>query len=125
LADSIISPLFNNDNVTNEVSALHSEHLIRNAYSEEVEYRMRQLSLGADHAVAKYLRGSGQSLVFAAKKMNATLASELENFFRDCYSSNLMSLAVTGPQSLNELSEMVGPSFSEVNNRFLFSLRVY
>ena len=111
------SPLFTESATGRELNAIESEHA-KNIQSDN--FRIYQIEKGrqnSEHPHSKFFTGNKQTLLENTKKAGLDLRQELIKFYNQHYSSNQMTLAVVGPQSIDKLKEMVEQAFAEIPNR--------
>jgi len=117
-AQFFISPLFTESCVEREVKAVDSEHC-KNLQNDN--WRMNQISRSCcddlNHDFAKFGTGSKKTLFDDTKERGVNVRDSLLEFHDKWYSSNLMSLAIVGKESLDELEEMATSLFSGVKNK--------
>ncbi|XP_075160301.1 insulin degrading metalloproteinase [Haematobia irritans] len=116
-AQFFIAPLFTSSATDREINAVNSEHE-KNISSDE--WRIKQLHkhlAKPGHAYKKFGSGSKRTLYEIPKQQNIEVRNELLKFHKEWYSSNIMSLAVIGKDSLDELEKMVLQKFSEIENK--------
>lgn len=112
-----ISPLFTESATLREINAVNSEH--EKNLSTDV-WRIRQVNkciANQDHPYAKFGTGNKQTLLDIPKENNIDIRSELIKFHKKWYSSNIMSLAIFGKESLDELEEVTIKYFSDIENK--------
>ncbi|KAJ8935785.1 hypothetical protein NQ314_012635 [Rhamnusium bicolor] len=112
-----IAPLFTESATEREISAVHSEHE-KNIPSDV--WRMDQLDKhisNPDHPYNTFGTGNKYTLITLPKERGINVREKLLEFHDKWYSSNIMSLAVLGKESLEELEEMVVELFSTVKNK--------
>ncbi|WP_106479023.1 insulinase family protein [Phytohalomonas tamaricis] len=110
-----IAPLFNADYVDRERHAVHSEYQARiRDDARRVNDAINQV-LNPDHPFHRFSVGSLDTL----KDGDVPLRQRLIDFYHQHYDANMMHLAVTGPQSLDELETLVRQRFAAVPNRHL------
>ncbi|MCH9046094.1 MAG: insulinase family protein [SAR324 cluster bacterium] len=111
-AQFFIAPLFDPTYAEREMNAVDSEH----AKNVERDYwRTRQVQsrhYRADHPINRFSTGNLETLRDVGRE-------ELLSFYRSRYSSNLMTLAVVGNVSLDELEARVRPRFGRIVDRNL------
>lgn len=110
-----INPLFTESATGRELNAINSEHA-KNVQSDS--FRIYQLNKGRannNHPFHHFFTGNYETLRDSVSTQN--LRQALIQFNQDHYSSNQMSLAVVGPQSVKELEKMTQKVFSKVPNR--------
>ncbi|NNC55829.1 MAG: peptidase M16, partial [Pseudomonadales bacterium] len=106
--DFFVAPLFNEQFVQRELQAVEAEYRAR--IDDETRRTLDALRevLNPVHPLAKLSGGNLQTLD------KPGIRDELLDFYRQWYGSERMSLAIVGPQSLNELQAMVAPRFARV-----------
>ncbi|XP_062560794.1 insulin-degrading enzyme isoform X2 [Armigeres subalbatus] len=112
-----IAPLFTESATEREINAVHSEH--EKNLSTDV-WRIRQVNKSLcdpKHPYNKFGTGSKKTLLEDPKLNNINIREELMKFHAKWYSANIMSLAVFGKESLDELEGMVVGMFSEIENK--------
>uniref|UniRef100_A0A1I8Q5M0 Insulin-degrading enzyme n=1 Tax=Stomoxys calcitrans TaxID=35570 RepID=A0A1I8Q5M0_STOCA len=116
-AQFFIGPLFTPSATEREINAVNSEHE-KNISSDE--WRIKQVHrhlAKTGHAYKKFGSGSKRTLYEIPKQQNIEVRDELLKFHKEWYSANIMSLAVIGKDSLEELEEMVLQKFAEIENK--------
>lgn len=112
-----IAPLFTESATEREINAVHSEH--EKNLSMDV-WRIRQVNKSLcdpKHPYNKFGTGSKKTLLEDPKTTNINIREELMKFHAKWYSANIMSLAVFGKESLDDLESMVVGMFSEIENK--------
>lgn len=112
-----ISPLFTESATEREINAVNSEHE-KNIPNDL--WRLDQLNkhlANPDHPFNTFGTGNKDTLLRIPKENNIDVRNKLLEFHDKWYSSNIMSLAVLGKESLDELEEMVVELFSGVSNK--------
>ncbi len=111
-AQFFTAPLFSTQYLERERRIVDSEHSknIPNDFRRLFEVRKQTYVPG--HPLQKFSTGNLQTLGF-------TTRDDVIDFYTRYYSSNRMTLAVSGTQSLDELQEMVVPRFYEIVDRNL------
>lgn len=101
-----VDPLLSEDRVNNEINAVNNEYEID--VSDDSWKLMNLLSLLSEktHPMSRFTIGSTESLQGAVP--------ELKKFFRNNYSSNLMSLVVKTNKDLDKLEQFVRQSDLEL-----------
>lgn len=116
-AQFFLCPLFTKSAIEREINAVNSEHE-NHLKSDGSRLWMLIDSLGnAEHAYAKFGAGNRDTLCTIPRSKGVDVRKQLIEFHSKYYSSNIMTLAVYGKESLNELEEMVVPLFSAVENK--------
>lgn len=116
-AQFFLCPLFTPSATDREVNAVNSEN-DKNLQQDPWRFNMLDKALGnPDHEYTYYGTGNKDTLDTIPKSKGINTRDELLKFHSKYYSSNIMSLAVLGKESLDELSEMVIPLFSPVENK--------
>lgn len=112
-----ISPLFTESATIREINAVNSEH--EKNLSTDV-WRIRQVNksiANPDHPYSKFGTGNKQTLLDIPKENEIDIRAELIKFHQRWYSSNIMSLAIFGKESLDDLEEMTIKYFSDIENK--------
>ncbi|XP_028137935.1 insulin-degrading enzyme isoform X1 [Diabrotica virgifera virgifera] len=112
-----IAPLFTESATEREINAVNSEHE-KNLPNDL--WRLDQLNkhlANPDHPFNTFGTGNKDTLIKIPKENNIDVREKLLEFHNKWYSSNIMSLAILGKESLDELEEMVVKLFSSVQNK--------
>ncbi|CAF3683386.1 unnamed protein product [Rotaria sp. Silwood1] len=118
-AQFFISPLFAASSIDRELEAVNSEYEA-NLFKDT--WRISQLEKSTSdpkHPYSGFSIGNTESLRIIPKQRGIDIRQVLLDFHKTEYSSNRMSLAVLGNQSLDELQSLVIKSFKEVQNKKL------
>ncbi|CAF0866965.1 unnamed protein product [Rotaria sordida] len=118
-AQFFISPLFAASSIDRELEAVNSEYET-NLFKDT--WRISQLEKSTSdpkHPYSGFSIGNRESLRIIPKQRGIDIRQVLLDFYKTEYSSNRMSLAVLGNQSLDELQSLVIKSFKEVQNKNL------
>ncbi|CAB4064603.1 IDE [Lepeophtheirus salmonis] len=109
-----ISPLFTESATDREVKAVHSEHE-KNIASDLWRILQLEKSLSnPEHDFSKFGTGNIYTLDENPKSKGISVRDQLIKFHKKWYSSDIMSLAVLGSESLDELEKIVVDKFSAV-----------
>ncbi|ODN05282.1 Insulin-degrading enzyme [Orchesella cincta] len=111
-----ISPLFTESATEREVNAVHSEHE-KNIPSDT--WRSHQMEVGTaslSHPYSRFATGNRDTLWVKPREQKMDVRASLLDFHRQHYSSNIMSLAVLGSETLDELQALVESLFTDVVN---------
>ncbi|CAF2706664.1 unnamed protein product [Rotaria sp. Silwood2] len=114
-----ISPLFAASSTDRELEAVNSEYE-GNLFKDI--WRIAQLEKSTsdpEHPYSGFSIGNSESLRTTPKQRGINIREVLLDFYKAQYSSNRMSLAVLGNQSLDELQSLVIKSFKDVPNNKL------
>jgi len=115
-AQQFSAPLFTAELVDRERNAVHSELSAKLKDDGRRLLSVRKASGNPDHAFSRFAVGNLTTLENTEEN---PLRPDLVEFWREHYSANLMTLAVYGPQSLDELEAMVRARFAAIENRNL------
>ena len=115
-AQQFAAPLFTADLVDRERNAVHSEYSASLKEDGRRYFSVRKAISNPDHAFSQFSVGN---LITLDNTDERPLRADLIEFWENEYSANLMTLAVYGPQPLDELESMVRPRFSAIENRNL------
>ncbi|XP_077297857.1 insulin-degrading enzyme-like isoform X2 [Arctopsyche grandis] len=116
-AQFFISPLFTISATDRELQAVNSEH-DKNVCNDY--WRLDQLNKSTadpNHPFNKFGTGNRDTLETIPKKMGIDVHKELLKFHSKWYSANLMSLAIFGKESLDDLEKMTVDMFSEIEDK--------
>ncbi|MEX2474401.1 insulinase family protein [Marinobacter sp.] len=115
-AQQFSAPLFTPDLVDRERRAVHSEFSAKQKEDGRRVYSVKKAISNPDHAFHQFAVGNLTTLENTDER---PLRHDLINFWEDHYSSDLMSLSVYGPQSLDALERMVRGRFDAIEDRDL------
>ncbi|MDI9245147.1 insulinase family protein [Marinobacter sp. CHS3-4] len=115
-AEQFAAPLFTAELVDRERQAVHSEFSSKQKEDGRRFYSVRKAISNPNHAFSQFAVGN---LTTLENTEDNPLRPDLIDFWKQHYSSNLMTLAVYGPQSLDELEQMVRGRFARIENRQL------
>jgi insulysin len=111
-----IDPLLKSEMINREVNAVNSEY--ENDLQSDV-WRFLELLRRVSNPAHPfhYFHIGNKNTLKDMPENNINLREQLVKFFKDYYSSHLMTLAVVGPDSLDELEKMTVEKFSIIPNR--------
>lgn len=115
-SEQFAAPLFTAELVDRERNAVHSEFSAKQKEDGRRFYSVKKAASNPGHAFSQFAVGNLSTLENTDEN---PLRPDLIQFWKDHYSANLMTLAVYGPQSLDELEQMVQSRFSAIENRGL------
>ncbi|KPP97159.1 insulinase family protein [Marinobacter sp. HL-58] len=115
-AEQFSAPLFTPELVDRERRAVHSEFSAMQKEDGRRLYSVKKAVSNPEHAFHQFAVGNLTTLENTEER---PLRPDLIKFWETHYSSNLMTLAVYGPQSLDELEAMVRGRFDRIENRKL------
>ena len=125
-AQFFIEPLFTEDLVQREKHAVHSEFSGKRRDDGQRFWSARKRGFNQNHPMSGFSTGN---LATLADREGSNIRDELIEFYNTHYSSNIMSLAVIGSDSLDTLEQWVTEKFSAVPNRNaekqLFNIDLY
>jgi len=113
-AQFFIAPLFNEEYVNRERNAVHSEYQSNLQSDGRRSYSIFKQVINQEHPLAQFSVGNLDTLM---DKPEGELRQALLDHYQRYYSANLMSLAIYGAESLDELETMARDYFSAVKNR--------
>ena len=112
-----ISPLFDPKFIESEIKVVHSE--FSNSLSSH--YRLREAAirstLNPNHPALRFFVGNTQTLSQISRQ-------EVIDFYHSNYSSHLMTLAILGRQSLDELQEFALKYFQQIPRRHVQEIKI-
>ena len=109
-----VAPLFTAQYVDREKNAVNSEYLANIRDDNRREFDVLRSVANPEHPFSKFSVGSLQTL---ADRPDSAVRDELLKFYDAHYSSNLMTLVVSGRDSLDRLEAMVRARFDAVPDR--------
>ena len=111
------APLFTESATSRELNAIDSENA-KNLQSDVFRvFQLEKARAQMDHPFHKFFTGNKATLLDGTKEQGINLRNELIHFYQTYYSANQMTLAVVGPQSLDQLEKMVLDAFGNIPNR--------
>ena len=116
-AHHFICPLFADTVIEREVKAVHSEYEAERMNDDIRLCHFDYATMSPDHPYTKFGTGNMETLLIHPKMRGQNIQKELAEFHKKYYSSNIMSLAVIGSESLDELMKMTVPLFAQLENR--------
>ncbi|CAK60147.1 unnamed protein product (macronuclear) [Paramecium tetraurelia] len=111
-AHFFIDPLFNEDAVNKERNAVNSEYEIDVSSEEWKVINLFALLADPNHPASRFSIGNNEVLA------KDGVVEALKKFYKDNYSSNIMSLAVSSRLSLNQMEKLI-KVFSKIENKNL------
>ncbi len=115
-AQQFAAPLFTAELVDRERNAVHSEFSAKQKEDGRRFYSVKKAVSNPEHAFSQFAVGN---LTTLENTDDNPLRPDLIEFWKQHYSANLMSLAVYGPQPLDDLEAMVRGRFDTIENRNL------
>ncbi len=115
-AQQFSAPLFTEALVERERRAVHSEFSASLKDDGRRIYAAKKAVANPEHAFSQFSVGN---LTTLEDTQANPLRPDLLEFWRNHYSADIMTLAVYGPQSLDQLEAMVRPRFAKIENRNL------
>ncbi|MFV8570646.1 insulinase family protein [Marinobacter sp. SBS5] len=115
-AEQFSHPLFTPELVDRERNAVHSEFSAKLKEDGRRLLSVRKAAGNPNHAFSKFSVGNLTTLENTEEN---PLRPDLIEFWKQNYSANVMTLAVYGPQSLDELERIVKHRFNAIANRDL------
>ena len=113
-----IAPLFTETYVEREKNAVHSEYTAKIKNEARKSIDVFKTIINPAHPFAKFNVGNLETL---SVDTPGGLRQQLISFYRQYYSSNIMTLVVLGNESLPELQSMVESKFNKIPNREFIS----
>src|SRR5690554_2494635 len=112
-ADFFKAPLFTPEYVEKEVNAVNSEWSMQRANDGFVLFALNNTTLNPAHPISRFRIGNSESL---GDKENSKLLDTMVAFYQKYYSANLVTAAVTGNRSLDELEQLARDAFADIPN---------
>jgi insulysin len=104
------SPLFTESATNRELNAIESENS-KNLQNDVFRlFQIEKSRVSSRHPMSKFFTGNKMTLLENTKAKGIDLREELLKFYNKYYSANQMTLAICGPQSIDELERYVTDS---------------
>ncbi|MAM71046.1 MAG: peptidase M16 [Gammaproteobacteria bacterium] len=113
-----VAPLFNEAYVEREKNAVNSEYQANLQNDGRRANSVWKQVINQDHPIAQFSTGSLNTLT---DREDITLREALLRHYAENYSANVMTLAILGQESLDELERMAREYFTEVPNNAVAS----
>lgn len=113
-ADFFKSPQFYPDYSEKEINAVNSEWSMRRASDGFIMFKLNNILLNPEHPIARFRIGNSESL---GDKEGSVLYDEMKAFYDRYYSANIMTGAIVGNYSVDELKEKARSAFADIPNR--------
>ena len=116
-AQFFVCPLFTETAIEKEINMVNYEN---EGHATDDEYCMQMVdmeTMNPDHPYSRFSTGNKETLLNMPVQRGQNIQTEVMKFHEKYYSSNVMSLAVFGAESLDELAVMVVRLFSQVKNK--------
>lgn len=108
-----LAPLFNAEALDKERQAVDSEFKMKLNDDSRRLYQVHKETINPAHPFAKFSVGNQQTL---ADRNGQSIRDEVIAFYQAYYSADIMTLAIVGPQSLDELQHSVEQGFATIIN---------
>lgn len=115
-AQFFISPLFSKSCKDREIKAVDSENKKNLQNDHWRMYQLDKLTSNTDHPYNGFSTGNYQTLHEEPESRGLNVRDVLLEFYKEQYSSNLMSLVVLGKESLDDLTQWSITKFSDIPN---------
>lgn len=112
LSEFFISPLFTSDYLDRELNAVHAEFSGTLNNDGRLKYQAMRQALNPKHPAARFSAGNKHSLNLD----DPTLLVAIQDFYANYYQPTNLSLVISGPQSVEQLTAMARNSFSLLTN---------
>ena len=116
LSNAIQAPLFRQEFSKKELKALDAEWQLSKQSDQFSMFRTNAITANKNHPMGNLGLGNLKTL---NDKPNSILQEELERFYQQNYSANIMKLALVGNQSLKDLKLLAIKHFSKVPNKHI------
>ena len=113
-AQFFISPLFTEKFVERERNAVDSEYYARRTDDFRRTWSARKHTFNPEHPITQFSIGNSETL---ADKPQQSVRDALVEFHKNYYSANIMTLAVLGKESVEQLEQWVKTLFSDIANK--------
>ncbi|KAJ9049382.1 hypothetical protein DSO57_1025203 [Entomophthora muscae] len=116
--DFFVEPLFNETVALGEGSAIDYEYKLNKKYSPLALIQILADRLNCSREVNPH-NGNNDTLIAEPLKRGESIREMISSYYRQHYSSNLMSLVISGNEDIETLKRMVVPRFSSIPDRNL------
>lgn len=116
-AQFFIAPLFSQSATEREVNAVNSEHLKNVTNDHRRLHFVKKILCNPSHPYRKFSTGNKQTLIENPKNKGLDVQKALQQFHNQWYSSNIMTLAIIGKESLDDLEMLTYEIFSDIQNK--------
>lgn len=113
-AQFFVSPLFTPEYVERERNAVHSEFESKKLEDGRRNYVADKLLMNPEHAWSMFSVGNLDTL---SNSPDNPIRPDLIEFYQRYYSANLMTAALIGPQTIEQLQQLAHQYFSPIENR--------
>lgn len=110
------APLFNSEALDKERQAVESEYKLKLNDDSRRLYQVHKEVVNQQHPFSKFSVGNLETL---GDRNGESIRDEIIDFHYQQYSADLMTLAVVGPQELDQLEQWCREKFSSVPNHHL------
>ncbi|PMK00828.1 insulinase family protein [Vibrio sp. 10N.261.55.A7] len=111
-------PLFNSDALEKEREAVDSEYKLKLMDDARRLYQVHKETVNPAHPFAKFSVGNVDTL---SDRSDGSIRDEIIDFYKRCYSADLMTLTLVSHHSLDELEKLAADKFTAVINNELKS----
>ncbi|MBD0785099.1 insulinase family protein [Vibrio sp. Y2-5] len=108
------APLFNEEALDKERHAVDSEYKLKLNDDSRRLYQVQKETVNPHHPFAKFSVGNLDTLGDREEK---SIREEIIAFHAEQYSSDIMTLTLMGPQTLDEMEQWVTDKFSAIENK--------
>lgn len=114
LADVMRAPSLDKKYADKERHTVNAEHQTYFDNDMRKLYALQRYSLNPEHPMARFSTGDLDTL---KDKPGSNLQQELESFFHEHYSANLMKVAITSPRDLADMQALAVLHLTQIPNR--------
>ncbi|WP_010607026.1 insulinase family protein [Pseudoalteromonas maricaloris] len=114
LSDAIVNPLFDKENIDNEINAVDQEWQRLRQQDSFVINRTAAVTVNPEHPIRKF--GAGNKASLKSKSNKNDLYAAMANFYKQYYSANLMTVTLVGGESTGELKSLAKKHFAKIKN---------
>ena len=109
------APLFNEEALDKERHAVDSEYKLKLNDDSRRLYQVQKETVNPLHPFAKFSVGNIETL---GDREGKSIREEIIAFHAEQYSSDIMTLTLMGPQTLDEMEQWVKEKFSTIENKY-------
>lgn len=115
------APLFNSEALDKERQAVESEYKLKLKDDSRRLYQVHKELVNPEHPFSKFSVGNLETL---GDRDGQSIRDEIVAFHFEQYSADLMTLAITGPQQLDELESWCIEKFTAIPNHHLIDKQI-
>ena len=116
-SDMFIEPVFVQADMEEALAAISAEMEKNYGSTPWRVHSLLQLLSSMDHPFSRFMSGNNETLSTASESEATSLYNAVKKFFKDYYSSNIMTLVISSNQDLNTLENWTKTSFTMIPDK--------